>query len=88
MFDRQMLYCSQGAVRVLVYRTTFTIANGGFFLVPRGQYRANLSFLWLTPGAGNSYEIENIGQIDARLVFMQAREVKVIEPEEEVEERQ
>jgi len=65
-----MLYCTQGAVRVLVYRTTFTIANGGFFLVPRG----------------NSYEIENISNIDARLVFMQAREVKVIEPIEEEEE--
>lgn len=31
-----MLFVFRGAVRVLVYRTTFTVATGGFFLVPRG----------------------------------------------------
>ena len=28
---------------------------------------------------GNSYEIENIGPVDARLVFLQSREIKVTE---------
>lgn len=32
-----MLYCAQGAVRVLVHRTEFSIAQGGYFLVPRGK---------------------------------------------------
>lgn len=33
----QILFVVKGAVRALVYRTTFTIAKGGFFLVPRGM---------------------------------------------------
>jgi centromere protein C len=57
-----MLFCHQGAVRVLVHRTEFSVAQGGFFLIPRG----------------NSYQINNLTDIDAILVFTQAKEVEAI----------
>lgn len=78
-----MIFCSKGAVRVLIYRTTFTIARGGFFLVPRGASCRICSSLAHLRSAGNSYEIENIGNIDAQLVFMQAREIRITEEMED-----
>ena len=57
-----MLYCVQGAVRVLVHRTEFTISQGGFFMIPRG----------------NSYQINNLTEVEAFLVFMQARELTAV----------
>ena len=60
--DPQMLYCVQGAVRVLVHRTEFTISQGGFFMIPRG----------------NSYQINNLTEVEAFLVFMQARELTAV----------
>lgn len=76
-----MLFVHRGAVRVLIYRTTFTISCGGFFLVPRGEcsFNADLSEVDEELNIGNSYEIENIGMDDAQVVFMQGREVKVTE---------
>jgi hypothetical protein len=74
-----MIFCSKGAVRVLVHRTTFTIARGGFFLVPRSMHTLQVSCARLMAHAGNSYEIENIGSVVAQLVFMQAREIRITE---------
>lgn len=39
----QIIFCYEGAVRVLVHRTEFSIAEGGIFLVPRGGYRLSLN---------------------------------------------
>ncbi|KAK9894311.1 hypothetical protein P389DRAFT_105955 [Cystobasidium minutum MCA 4210] len=65
-----VLFCHQGAVRVLVHRTEFSVAKGGFFLIPRG----------------NSYQINNLTDIDAVLVFMQAKEVEAVMEEAEEEQ--
>jgi hypothetical protein len=73
-----MLYVERGAVQVLIYRTYFPIARGGFFFVPRGASRRSAApRVHADSRTGNSYEIENIGQVPVRLVFAQAREVKV-----------
>ena len=55
----QIMYCATGVVRVRIYRSIFTIAEGGLFLVPRG----------------NNYSVTNIGHDDVRLIFMQSRQV-------------
>ncbi len=49
----------QGACRVTVHRSTFLVAPGGMFLVPKG----------------NSYGIENVCQREVRLFFSQARNI-------------
>lgn len=49
----------------MVHRTSFVIAPGGMFLVPKG---ARL----LT---GNMYNIRNVSQREARIFFAQARSV-------------
>ncbi|WVQ78910.1 hypothetical protein IAT38_001001 [Cryptococcus sp. DSM 104549] len=55
-----------GAVQVTIYRTSFVIAPGGQFLVPRG----------------NDYCIENISpDKEAQLFFAQARKIRVGEDE-------
>ena len=53
----QMFVVFEGAVEVLVHRTKFVIAPGGMFCVPMG----------------NTYNIRNVSQRDARLFFAQAR---------------
>jgi hypothetical protein len=64
----QMFYVARGVVRAMIYRTQVTVAEGGFLMVPRG----------------NQYKIENMSDVDdARLVFMQGREVPVADPEED-----
>ena len=47
----------EGAVEVLVHRTQFVIAPGGMFCVPMG----------------NTYNIRNVSERDARIFFAQAR---------------
>ncbi|WFD21176.1 mitotic fidelity of chromosome transmission- protein [Malassezia caprae] len=47
----------EGAVQVMVHRTRFVIAPGGMFLVPKG----------------NTYNIRNVSQREARIFFAQAR---------------
>lgn len=49
----------EGAVQVMVHRTSFVIAPGGMFLVPKG----------------NMYNIRNVAQREARIFFAQARSV-------------
>ncbi|WVW82041.1 hypothetical protein I302_104046 [Kwoniella bestiolae CBS 10118] len=60
-----VFYVIQGAVQVQIYRTSFIMAPGGQFLVPRG----------------NEYSIENISKKEAQLFFAQARKVKASEQE-------
>lgn len=55
----QVFYVIEGAVSLKVHRTSFIIATGGMFLIPRG----------------NNYYIENVSQRAAKLFFAQARKV-------------
>lgn len=85
----QVFYVIEGAVTVKIHRSSFVVANGGMFMVPRGelssrpiyQYVSAQSFI---PTTGNMYFIQNISDRDARLFFAQARKVLDL-PEEEVE---
>ncbi|KAG9085655.1 hypothetical protein FS749_004249 [Ceratobasidium sp. UAMH 11750] len=52
-------YCITGTVEVKVHKSTFTVAPGGMFLVPRG----------------NVYAINNVSQCETFLFFTQARKV-------------
>ncbi|KAG8954580.1 hypothetical protein FRC00_005777 [Tulasnella sp. 408] len=54
-----LFYCIEGAVRVMVHRSTFVIARNGMFMVPRG----------------NQYYLENISDHSCKLFFAQARKV-------------
>ncbi|KAG8914898.1 hypothetical protein FRC02_004791 [Tulasnella sp. 418] len=54
-----IFYCVEGAVRVVVHRTSFIITSNGMFMVPRG----------------NHYYIENICDRECKLFFAQARKV-------------
>ncbi|KAG8896295.1 hypothetical protein FRC01_011902 [Tulasnella sp. 417] len=54
-----LFYCIEGAVRVMVHRSTFIIARNGMFMVPRG----------------NQYYLENISDHSCKLFFAQARKV-------------
>ncbi|KZS92465.1 hypothetical protein SISNIDRAFT_455662 [Sistotremastrum niveocremeum HHB9708] len=54
-----IFYLIEGAVQFKVHRTSYILAPGGTFIVPRG----------------NMYYIENIGQRDAKLFFAQARKI-------------
>lgn len=38
----QLFYCVEGAVRVMVHRTSFVITSNGMFMVPRGAQRTVL----------------------------------------------
>ncbi|WWC66750.1 uncharacterized protein I206_100655 [Kwoniella pini CBS 10737] len=63
-----VFYVIQGAVQVQIYRTSFVMAPGGQFLVPRG----------------NDYSIENISpDKEAQLFFAQARKIRADEEETE-----
>ncbi|EPS94770.1 hypothetical protein FOMPIDRAFT_1169346 [Fomitopsis schrenkii] len=62
-----VFYVIEGAVNLTVHRTSFILATGGMFLVPRG----------------NMYHIRNICERDARIFFAQARKVSEEEMEEE-----
>ncbi|ODO05031.1 hypothetical protein I350_05643 [Cryptococcus amylolentus CBS 6273] len=63
-----VFYVIQGAVQVTIYRTSFVMAPGSQFLVPRG----------------NDYCIENISpNKEAQLFFAQARKIRAGEEEEE-----
>jgi len=54
-----VFYVIEGAVTFHVHRSTYVLASGGMFLVPRG----------------NMYHITNISDRDAKLFFAQARKV-------------
>ncbi|KZO90505.1 hypothetical protein CALVIDRAFT_590752 [Calocera viscosa TUFC12733] len=54
-----VFYVIQGAVKVQIYRTSFLIAVGGMFLVPRG----------------NVYSLENVAERETILFFAQARKI-------------
>ncbi|WWC86037.1 uncharacterized protein L201_000908 [Kwoniella dendrophila CBS 6074] len=61
-----VFYVIQGAVQVTIYRTSFVMAPGGQFLVPRG----------------NDYCIENISEDkEVKLFFAQARKIRAGEEE-------
>ncbi|WRT63918.1 uncharacterized protein IL334_000845 [Kwoniella shivajii] len=61
-----VFYVIQGAVQVTIYRTSFVMAPGGQFLVPRG----------------NDYCIENISpDREVQLFFAQARKIRAGEEE-------
>ncbi|WVQ77302.1 hypothetical protein IAR50_006986 [Cryptococcus sp. DSM 104548] len=63
-----VFYVIQGAVQVTIYRTSFVMAPGSQFLVPRG----------------NDYCIENISpNKEAQLFFAQARKILADEEEED-----
>lgn len=58
----QIIFCVTGAVRVLVHRTEFSMGPGSMFKIPRG----------------NSYQIHNMTDIEAFMVFFQAREIAAV----------
>ncbi|KAH9917445.1 Mif2/CENP-C like-domain-containing protein [Fomitopsis serialis] len=62
-----VFYVIEGAVNLTVHKTSFILATGGMFLVPRG----------------NMYHIRNISERDAKLFFAQARKVSDEEMEED-----
>ncbi|KAF5379292.1 hypothetical protein D9757_007627 [Collybiopsis confluens] len=54
-----IFHCVEGAVNIKIHDTAYIIAQGGSFMVPRG----------------NIYSIENICDRTAKLMFVQAREL-------------
>ncbi|KAH8117000.1 Mif2/CENP-C like-domain-containing protein [Phellopilus nigrolimitatus] len=58
-----VFYLIEGAVNLKIHRTSFVLATGAMFLIPRG----------------NTYYIENIAQRPTRLFFAQARKVNAEE---------
>ncbi|KDQ07258.1 hypothetical protein BOTBODRAFT_38963 [Botryobasidium botryosum FD-172 SS1] len=58
-----IFYCIEGAVRVQIHRTSFVIAPGGMFMVPRG----------------NQYFIQNISEREVKLFFAQGRKLPMDE---------
>ncbi|KLO19245.1 hypothetical protein SCHPADRAFT_843935 [Schizopora paradoxa] len=62
-----IFYLIEGAVNLKIHRSSFVLATGGMFLIPRG----------------NNYYLENISQRPAKLFFAQARKVTVGEGDEE-----
>ncbi|TFK46651.1 hypothetical protein OE88DRAFT_1707180 [Heliocybe sulcata] len=60
-----VFYVIEGAVNVRVHKTSFIVATGGMFLIPRG----------------NQYFIQNICERDVKLFFAQARKVPMSELE-------
>ncbi|KIK50475.1 hypothetical protein GYMLUDRAFT_182701 [Collybiopsis luxurians FD-317 M1] len=54
-----IFHCVEGAVNVKIHDTAYIIAQGGSFMVPRG----------------NVYSIENVSDRTAKLMFVQAREL-------------
>ncbi|THH12011.1 hypothetical protein EW145_g281 [Phellinidium pouzarii] len=54
-----VFYLIEGAVQLKIHRTSFVLASGGMFLIPRG----------------NTYYLENISKRPAKLFFAQARKV-------------
>ncbi|KAL7420121.1 mitotic fidelity of chromosome transmission-related protein [Cryptotrichosporon argae] len=64
-----MFYVAKGAVQVIIHKTSFVMAVGGQFMVPRG----------------NHYSIENISPTTtAELFFAQARKIRAHEEDEAV----
>ncbi|KAI5116067.1 hypothetical protein M0805_005580 [Coniferiporia weirii] len=64
-----VFYLIEGAVQLKVHRTSFVLASGGMFLIPRG----------------NTYYLENISKRPAKLFFAQARKVNAEdEPSQEI----
>ncbi|KAF8213567.1 Mif2/CENP-C like-domain-containing protein [Mycena galopus ATCC 62051] len=55
--NTNIFFVVEGAVNVMVHHTSFVLATGGMFMVPRG----------------NRYSIENVGERSAKLFFTQAR---------------
>ncbi|PIL24353.1 hypothetical protein GSI_14106 [Ganoderma sinense ZZ0214-1] len=64
-----VFYVIQGAVKFSVHKTSFVLATGGMFMVPRG----------------NVYYIQNICDRDARLFFAQARKMSEDRDEDDLE---
>lgn len=56
-----VFYVIEGAVSVVIHETTYVVATGGMFLIPRG----------------NTYYIHNVSERDVKLFFTQARHVAV-----------
>lgn len=56
-----VFYVIEGAINLRIHQTSFILATGGMFLIPRG----------------NNYYLENISQRPARLFFAQARKVSI-----------
>nr|QEP49722.1 centromere protein 3 [Inonotus obliquus] len=64
-----IFYIIEGAINLKVHRTSFVLATGAMFLVPRG----------------NTYYMENISQRPSKLFFAQARKVSADdEPPQEI----
>ncbi|KAL5532775.1 MIF2 [Sanghuangporus sanghuang] len=64
-----IFYIIEGAINLKVHRTSFVLATGAMFLVPRG----------------NNYYMENVSQRPAKLFFAQARKVSTDdEPPQEI----
>lgn len=78
--DLQIFYVLEGAVTFKVHRTSFLLATGGMFLVPRGMNLRDVPSLcaraYHHDSPGNMYYIQNVSDRDAKLFFAQARKVE------------
>ena len=65
-------------MRFTVHRTSYVLASGSMFIVPRGSFSSLYALLVLTCMlTGNMYYIKNISDRDAKLFFAQARKMIV-----------
>ena len=73
-----------GVVKVTIHTNTFITAPGSFFMVPRGLSCTHLVVTKLMR-VGNDYQIDNASdEIEARLVFAQARKMRAKEDDPEL----
>ena len=78
-----MWLVTEGCVEATIHRTSYTLASGGTFMVPRGQSHLINDPLPSPPLIpGNNYSIKNTSSQHAKLFFCQARKVPV-EPDEQ-----
>ena len=80
----QVFYLIEGAINLKIHRTSFVLATGGMFLIPRGTIRISSPHSLSYSFSGNNYYLENISQRPARLFFAQARKIVAGEDETQV----
>ena len=78
--SRQVFYVIQGAVKVAVHQSSFIVATGGMFWIPRGESLPlvlsdvrSVDSLHRDTSTGNLYNIQNVCERDAKLFFTQVR---------------
>lgn len=78
-----MFYVIAGAVQVTVHKSSFVMAPGGMFMVPRGLFHTSGVTRTNSSCVGNDYEIRNVSEeTEAELFFAQARKIRMNEADE------